>query len=430
MAVQSRVGELTARLEGLVGAGPAARPEAATALPLTFACLVLTCALLPAYTVRWHLGPLPSTLLEVSILLSVAALAFESWRARELPPWRSALLVPAVLFVVAGAVAVLVSPDHRAGLGLYRAYILEPIALCVVVAACVRDEPRARLAVLAMWLGAAVAGLANLFVILDAVRHHTLNVAVAPPVAIYQTPNAVALFLLPLIALAGALALHAEDRRLRVLAGVFGAVGVAATIASFSRGGYLALFVIALLLALTHRRRLLLVPALLAAALLASRLPPVAMRLGHEVDVNDPNNSLVARFRLWGATLRMLRDHPVLGSGLSGFARSIDPHRNGEYTEQLIYPHNILLNFWTETGLLGVAAFAWILGAAGQLAWQGWRRGAPAWRPYHLGVGLALVGIVVHGLVDVPYWKNDLSAEFWILLGLTWAGSLWGRRAA
>jgi len=30
--------------------------------------------------------------------------------------------------------------------------------------------------------------------------------------------------------------------------------------------------------------------------------------------------------------------------------------------------------------------------------------------------------MVVHGLVDVPYWKNDLSLEFWVLLALSWAG--------
>jgi hypothetical protein len=24
----------------------------------------------------------------------------------------------------------------------------------------------------------------------------------------------------------------------------------------------------------------------------------------------------------------------------------------------------------------------------------------------------------VHGLVDSPYWKNDLSLQFWILAGL------------
>ena len=36
-----------------------------------------------------------------------------------------------------------------------------------------------------------------------------------------------------------------------------------------------------------------------------------------------------------------------------------------------------------------------------------------------------LVGVVMHGLVDVPYWKNDLSVEFWVLLGLAWAGERW-----
>jgi len=34
---------------------------------------------------------------------------------------------------------------------------------------------------------------------------------------------------------------------------------------------------------------------------------------------------------------------------------------------------------------------------------------------------LALVAVLVHGLVDVPYWKNDLSLEFWALLSLSLA---------
>ena len=61
------------------------------------------------------------------------------------------------------------------------------------------------------------------------------------------------------------------------------------------------------------------------------------------------------------------------------------------------------------------------MGAA-QVAWRGWRAGIPSWRPLQLGVLLALMGIIVHGLVDVPYFKNDLSLEFWVLLGLSWAG--------
>jgi hypothetical protein len=35
-----------------------------------------------------------------------------------------------------------------------------------------------------------------------------------------------------------------------------------------------------------------------------------------------------------------------------------------------------------------------------------------------LGIVLAMVAIIVHGLVDVPYFKNDLALEFWTLLGI------------
>src|SRR5207248_4521867 len=143
------------------------------------------------------------------------------------------------------------------------------------------------------------------------------------------------------------------------------------TFLSFSRGGYLAMFVIGLLLALTHRLRIWLAAGIVVVALALSRIPPVASRISHELNPTDPNNSLQERYRLWAATLRMLRDHPILGAGLSGFQQTVDRYRNGSYTEQLIYPHNILLNFWSETGLLGLAAFAWIFGQGVRTAWQG-----------------------------------------------------------
>lgn len=396
---------------------------------VSFACLVATCALLPAYTVRWHLGPLPTTLLENAILVTLAAFALESRLARQVPPWRSPLVPPAVLFVLVGAVAVGVSPDHRAALGLYRAYILEPIALFVVAAAVLKTELRARAVILGLWAGGLVVAGAQIWVVAEALRRHALNVAVAPPVVIYGTANATALFLVPLVALAGALALYGRGR-LRLAAAGFGLAASAGILASFSRGGYLALAIVGLVLALTHARRAWLVPALLVGGAALTRIPPVARRLAHEVDLSDPNNSFIERTRLWAATLRMLRDHPVLGTGLSGFRQSIEPYRQGTFTEDLIYPHNIVLNFWTETGLAGVAVFAWILVQGFRLSLGGWRRGVGAWRPYHLGVALALLSMLIHGLVDVPYWKNDLSAEFWLLLALTWAGTRWAQPQA
>lgn len=395
-------------------------------------CLAATCVLLPAYAVRWHVAFYPTTLLEVGIGVTVVAYAIEAWRAGAIPAWRSPLTLPAAIFLLAGLVSVPVSPVRLEALGLLRAYILEPIALFVVVVNVVRTEERARLVLYGLWLGGLAVSVPNLFVVLQAYRHHTLNSAVAAPVVIYINANQWALFLVPLLAMAGAALLHGRDLWLRRAAAVFCAVGGAAMLASFSRGGYLALAAVVLLLALSHPRRLWLAPALVVVGAIFSRLPPVASRLAHEENLADPNNTLESRLRVWRATLHMLRQHPIFGAGLSGYPKGVEPYRVAAGAEKLQYPHNILLNFWSETGVLGVAAFAWVLVQGFRLTWRGWRRASPAWRPYHLGVLLALVAVMVHGLVDVPYWKNDLAAMFWILLGVSWAGmrteGLWADR--
>jgi O-antigen ligase len=394
----------------------------AASFGLAFWSLVVTSALLPAYVVRWHLGFYPTTPLEVAILVTVVAYAIECGRARALPDWRSPFVLPAAVLLLAGLVSVAVSPVHTQAAGLFRAYILEPLLLFVVVTGVVRDEERARILVGGLWLGGLVAALPNLFVIEQAARHHTLNLALAAPVAIYNNVNELALFLVPLLAVAGALALHAADPWHRRTAALFSLVAGVTVLASLSRGGYMALAVVVLLLALSLPIRLWLVPALVVLGVLFSRLPPIASRLGHEVDFHDPNNSLAIRLNVWRATVQMLRARPVFGAGLSGFPKTVEPYRAAVGAQSLQYPHDILLNFWTETGILGVVAFGWLLVQGFRYTLRGWRRASQAWRPYHLGVALALVAVVVHGLVDVPYWKNDLSAEFWILIGLSWAG--------
>ena len=46
--------------------------------------------------------------------------------------------------------------------------------------------------------------------------------------------------------------------------------------------------------------------------------------------------------------------------------------------------------------------------------------GETDWRSVALGVVLALAAVAVPGMVDVPYFKNDFSLEFWTLL--VWPG--------
>ena len=80
--------------------------------PVSLAFAALTCALAPAYVIRWHVAFYPSTVLEDSIFLTVLAFAAESWRHRAIPVWRTPFTWPAALFLVAGAISVVVPPDQ------------------------------------------------------------------------------------------------------------------------------------------------------------------------------------------------------------------------------------------------------------------------------------------------------------------------------
>jgi hypothetical protein len=50
-----------------------------------------------------------------------------------------------------------------------------------------------------------------------------------------------------------------------------------------------------------------------------------------------------------------------------------------------------VLTFWSESGLLGLAAFVWIVVTGFTVGWRGSRSADLAWKPIYLGVFLALV---------------------------------------
>ena len=343
------------------------------AYPLTLVVGAVTCALTPAYTIRWHVGFYPTTVLEVAIVLTVAAFAFENWRKQALPNLRSPFTVPAAIFLFAGAVSVFIAPDRRAALGIYRAYLIEPIVFFFVLSNVVRSVRQASLVLGGLGVAGAVVGIANSVVVLDAIRHHTLNAAVTAPVVIYTNANDVALFLVPLIGLAGSIALYAADQRQRLLSIAFLLIAATSTLLSFSRGGYLALTAVALGLAISHRRRWRLLGVAAAIAIVLVLIPPINHRLAVEVNFASPNNTLVGRFELWRVSFQMLQKHILFGAGLAGFAQTIAPLWNPTHIDRFIYPHNIVLTFWSETGLLGLAAFVWLVVMGFVQGWRGWR---------------------------------------------------------
>jgi O-antigen ligase len=391
----------------------------------------ITCALAPTYVVRWHYLFYPTTLLEHAIGITVVVFAVETWRARGRVGWRSAFLIPTLLLIVAAALSVLFAPSRVAALGLFRAYFIEPIAFAVVLLNVVTTPRRALMILGGLAVAGAAVGAPNAVVVLQALRAHTYDVIQTPPVVIYTTANALALFLGPLIALAASLFLHGSGRALRIGSAAFLLVAIPSMLLTFSRGAYLAMAAVAVGLALSHRRRVWLLAGTVAVGLVVALIPPIFHRISVEFQNVGGTTFFgrAGRLELWSATLQMLGHYPIFGAGLSGFADRVAPYWNANHPERFIDPHNIVLNFWVETGVLGVIAFTWLVVIGFRASWDGWRQAGEGWRPLSLGVLLALVAIVVHGLVDVPYFKNDLSLEFWVLIGFLAAIRQWGTTA-
>ncbi|HEY1456317.1 MAG TPA: O-antigen ligase family protein [Candidatus Dormibacteraeota bacterium] len=389
-----------------------------TLIRLTRWALALTAAATPLYIVRWHYGPIPTTLLETLVLLTILLYVATVVRNRGPLPGRTGLEIPIALFLVAGAIGVLVAPDHRGALGIFRAYLIEPVAIFYVVVAVI-DSAAAIDLVLAAWaVGSVLFCAVDLLYFGRAVVGHSL-VAGHAAAAFNLDSNAVALYLEPLIGLAAGFVLMGRGRQRWAAIGVL-IVMLAAELATLSRGGLLALaalVLIALAGGLPARTRIGLAAAALVAGLVIWRLPVIGPRIGHALDPRT--GTFDVRGQIWAATARMLRDHPIFGAGVNAYQSTMTKYiAHNPYLVPEPYPHNIFLTSWTELGLLGLFSFTYILVALIVQPWRAFRRAAGVNRPLLWGTAAAFVMVLVHGLVDSPYWKNDLSVEFWILAAL------------
>ena len=363
-------------------------------------------AALPLYTVRWSYGPLPTTLLETLLLLTVGAYVIARLLRRAWRPVWTAYDIPIAVLLLAGAVSVVVASDHRAALGLYRAYFLEPVAVFYVAIDVLRKTEHVQRLIVAFAIGSSAFALLNLAVFYQALAANAVYVGAAPN-ALYGDANYVAMYMEPPFAFAAAVLMLSQTWRWRLLGAVWLALVGAALLASFSKGSYLAIAALALVaIATIPRWRYPIAAAAVAALVVATQVPLLMARLA------TITTSLSGRGEVFGATLQMIRDNPIFGVGLGGYSYQF----HGRIPE--VYPHDIWLTFWIELGIAGVVAFAVILAG---LLWRGWRAWPAAEGFYRVALWGSLGALVlwtVHGFVDSPYWKNDMSVEFWILAAL------------
>jgi len=366
-------------------------------------------ALLPAYLIRLTVWGFPTTLLELLILAFLAGLAARG------PDYKKLLSLGKInwavgLFLLAAIVGTLTSPEQARALGQLKAFFVEPILLFYAAILLLQEKQNLKLALQSLLLSATALSLFGLFQYFTyfglPIRFWGSGMEPERIVSLFEYPNALALFLGPLIGLFFTLELKnyylfKEKWIPRVGLGLM----AAALILTFSRGAWLAVLITLGLLLIKNiglKKTALVAATVLIAGIL---LPSLWERI--IAGISDP--SARAHWDLMTAGINKVLASPFWGNGLYGFRTTLE--QSNFAGEILNYPHNIFLNFWLEIGLLGLLAFGWIINLA--LRQQRKHLSVPA-----LAASSFLLIVILHGLVDVPYFKNDLAILFWFALSL------------
>jgi len=152
---------------------------------------------------------------------------------------------------------------------------------------------------------------------------------------------------------------------------------------------------------------------IVAAAILVLAIPFSRAKLLELTRADDPSKQ--NRYVLWSAAADILKQHPLTGVGLMGFREAYKSYPLGPDRVVQNYPHNFFLNFWLETGLLGLLS---MLGLLILFAKKIRALARTEYRGLALAAAAGMTMIVLHSLVDVSYFKNDLAVLFWLIYSL------------
>lgn len=367
--------------------------------------------LLPTYVVRFSLWGIPTTMLEILMLTlfivfvcRTVSLKTRSLQFRMLLYYKILFILIALL-LIASVFGILTTPNIHAGLGMLKAYIIEPILFCIVFISCIQSKKDIQIILRALALSALVISLITIvqyftgFGIPDTWHAWPGRRATA----VYGFPNAVGLYLAPIIAaVIGTLTQWSTLQRYERVTGILTLVlGCAALLAAQVEGAIIAVLAAAGVIALGTKFRVHTVVVGIAGVIAAFSISQTRSLLLFQDTSGD------VRLALWKGTLSLLTHQPLFGSGLGGFPATYDLYRLPSHTELLLYPHNIIFDFWTQLGLLGLM---WILLVLAAMAFLLWKQRKAVLAPALIG---AWVCIAVYGCVDVLYFKNDLSILFW-----------------
>ena len=379
---------------------------------------------LPFYLLPRSLGSLSFSMPELVLLSSLAGTAVHgTWaglRGAHISATRMATPfdLPIALFVAAALISLMASEVMRVSLRDLRTLILEPVMAFYLAAWLLRRPGHIKLLLAALLMGgtaAAILGLYQYFFTSHVIAVEGARRILGP----YSSPNELGLYLGRVIPMTLAFVIFTPSYRPFASAALVALT--AAQLLTFSVGAWIGTLLAVAVVVMLWRVRAIVALAAAAAALAVASLPLLhSDRVASHLSLTQGTSFI--RVQLWESSLMMIRDHPILGVGMDNFlyqyrSRYMLPDAAAE--PNLSHPHNLVLNFWLEMGILGLVAALWITIKLVRLWRELWRAELAPWERAALaGIAGAMVDMVTHGMVDNSYFLVDMAFFFWLASGV------------
>ena len=303
---------------------------------------------------------------------------------------------------------------------MFFAKWLQYLGVCLVVQDDIYDEKIIKRSISVFFTGAALtvlSGLSQYFFGVEFLRHKEMTAmssggksAVTSSFAHYNMFGA---YLAVVLSMAAAYLL--KNRAFSFKTAALSALSILSTVAivlTFSRGSWVAVLASFIFICAVTRRSfsrknfIWLVPLFLAAIVMFSN-SLFQERLFYTFMTQGDND----RFKLWVGALKMIKEQPLLGTGVGTFMKNFSRYLPGKP----LYAHNCYLQIWAETGIFSLASFIFF---AASVVYLGVKKFIASRDSMLLGLMAGSIALLIRIFFDTDLYSVQLAFLFWVWMGL------------
>jgi O-antigen ligase len=378
--------------------------------------------LIPSYLLRFDIFGFPTNVLEILIYSTFVSFVLEGSRIdwKELYRDYKLYLFSLALIFSGLLLSTFINQNYREGLGIIKGWFFDPLLFSFVLSQKLKNQKDKENIFKTLYFSAFTVSLIALEYFFYGRMTYDARLQ-----AFYSSPNYLAMFLAPSVFIGfylirSSLSFPLEKEKIK---------SYKKNILFFSL--FLILFII--FLTYSYAAWISIVFGLLISSLIAKNISKKFLALSFLIiflafltqlggakikNIFSPRSSLESRVMIWKSSALMLKNNFVFGIGPGNFQNKYLEYQKyfPPYLEWAVpHPHNLYLAFWLQSGIFGFLGFVFLI-----FFWlkKATKNSADIFCAVSLGIVLY---ILIHGIFDTTYWKNDLSLVFWIIIYGTWS---------